>query len=100
MVEYLFCLSWEIGIDPFVNIHYFLLDIYDEGRFTVSQNNQILPSVIFMGKQYSMKNQESKEKSTPQTDEEIKSEKIIAAKKKFSCQSKSYPPMEWWEFIG
>lgn len=47
-----------------------------------------------------MKNKESKEKTTPKSDEEIKAEKIRAAIKKFSCQSKTYPPVEWWEFIG
>ena len=66
----------------------------------MSQNNQILPSVIFMGIHYSMKNQESKEKVTPQSDEEIVMEKLREVITKFSCHSKTYPSMEWWEFMG
>ena len=47
-----------------------------------------------------MKNQKSKKKVIQPSDEEIKAEKLRAVIKKFSCQSKTYPPMEWWEFMG
>jgi len=47
-----------------------------------------------------MQNQDSKDKTTSQSDEEIMAEKLIEAINKYSCQSKTYPPMEWWEFMG